>query len=241
MTTDYSRFKILDGNRNINEVQVRRLINSFQKTYLFSPILVNEKFQIIDGQHRFLAAKELGLPINFIIVENYGLKEVQILNTNSINWTKESYLKAYCDLGHIQYLQMNQFMQDYPDFGIASSEYLLTNTVGGVNNRDSVHKGKGRVKNFEEGRLIIPDLKQSYENAEKVLMFKPYYDGFNRSVFVASLISLFKNENYNHAEMIAKLAQQPSVITHCTNVTQYKLLLEEIYNYRRRDKVNLRY
>jgi hypothetical protein len=240
-TTDYARFKTLVGNRKPNDLHVKRLSNSFQKRYLFSPILINEKWQIIDGQHRFLAAKELGLPINYIIVDGYGLNEVQILNTNSANWKKEDYLKAYCDLGVSPYLQMKQFMQDYPDFGIAVSEQLITNTTGGVNNRDKICKGRGRVKNFEEGRLTIPDLKQSYDNAEKVLMFKRYYDGFNRSVFVSALIGIFQNENYNHAEMIGKLAQQPSSLTHCTNVTQYKVLIEEIYNHRRRDKVNLRY
>lgn len=240
-TMDYSKFKILVGNRKPNELHVKRLTNSFKNFYLFSPILINEKWQIIDGQHRFLAAKELGLPINYIIVEGYGLKEIQILNTNSANWKKEDYLKAYCDLGYSTYLQMRQFMQDYPDFGIAVSELLLTDTAKGVNNRGSVLEGRGRVKNFEEGRLTIPDIKTSYDNAEKVLMFKPYYDGFNRSVFVSALIGIFKNENYNHTEMIGKLSNQPSSLTHCTNVTQYKLLIEDIYNYRRREKISLRY
>lgn len=240
-TNDYTRFRTLVGNRKPNDLHVKRLSNSFQKRYLFSPILINEKWQIIDGQHRFLAAKELNLPINYIIVEGYGLNEVQILNTNSANWKKEDYLKAYCDLGSKPYLEMKQFMNDYPDFGISVSEQLITNSVGGVNNRGHLDKGRGRVKNFEEGRLTIPDIKKSYENAEKVMMFKPYYDGYNRSVFVAALIGIFQNENYNHAEMISKLSQQPSSLTHCTNVTQYKLLIEEIYNHRRRDKVNLRY
>lgn len=240
-TTDYARFKTLVGNRKPNDLHVKRLTQSFEKRYLFSPILVNEKWQIIDGQHRFLAAKELGLPINYIVVEGYGLNEVQVLNTNAANWKKEDYLKAYCDLGAENYLQMKQFMSDYPEFGIAVSEQLLTNTVGGVNNRKSVDKGRGRIKNFEEGRLTIPDLRQSYDNAEKVLMFKPYYDGYHRSVFVAALIGIFRNENYKHAEMISKLAQQSYALTDCTNVTQYKLLLEEIYNFKRREKVNLRY
>lgn len=240
-TSDYTKFKTLVGNRKLNELHVKRLSNSFEKRYLFSPILVNEKLQIIDGQHRFRAAKVLGLPINYIIVEGYGLNEVQILNTNSSNWKKEDYLKAYCDLGSEPYLVMKQFMNDYPDFGIAVSEQLLTNLTGGVNNSNRIYKSSGRVKNFEEGKLIIPDLEHSYENAEKVMMFKPYYDGYNRSVFVAALIGIFKNENYNHAEMISKLSQQPSALTHCTNITQYKLLIEDIYNHRRREKLNLRY
>ena len=57
-TTDYTRFKTLVGNRKPNDLHVKRLSNSFQKRYLFSPILINEKWQIIDGQHRFQADRK---------------------------------------------------------------------------------------------------------------------------------------------------------------------------------------
>ena len=43
-TTDYSMFKFLQGNRNINLPHLIRLRNSFEKRYLFSPIIVNEKY-----------------------------------------------------------------------------------------------------------------------------------------------------------------------------------------------------
>jgi hypothetical protein len=240
-TTDYSKFKTLIGNRKPNELHIRRLTNSFKQNYLFSPILVNEKMQIIDGQHRFLSAKELNLPINYLIVPGYGLEEVQILNTNSANWKKEDYLKAYCDLGVEPYLQMRQFMYDFPDFGVANSEIILI----GKSSVDVKHKTNNKttfaILGFQNGELKIPNLYKSYEDAEKVLMFKPYYEGYNRRTFVATLMSLFKNENYIHAEMISKLSNNPSVLTHCTNATQYRILLEDIFNFRRREKVNLRF
>jgi len=240
-SSDYTRFKTLIGNRKPNELHIKRLISSFKERYLFSPILVNEKMQIIDGQHRFVAGKELNLPINYLVVEGYGLEEVQILNTNSTNWKKEDYLKAYCDLGYEPYLQMRQFMLDFPDFGVAISEMILTNNVSGANKELVIDKVSMRMMGFQNGELSIPDLEKSYETAEKVLMFKPYYDGYNRSTFVRTLITLFKNENYVHADMISKLANNPSSLTHCANVTQYKLLLEDIFNFRKREKVNLRY
>lgn len=240
-TTDYSKFKTLIGNRKPNELHIKRLTNSFKERYLFSPILVNEKMQIIDGQHRFLSAKELNLPINYLIVEGYGLEEVQILNTNSSNWKKEDYLKAYCDLGIEPYLQMRQFMLDFPDFGVAIAEMILTDNTNGANNSKVIDKIEIRMMGFQNGELVITDLSKAYETAEKVLMFKPYYDGYNRATFVRTLITLFKNENYVHADMISKLANNPSALTHCANVTQYKFLLEDIYNFRRREKVNLRY
>lgn len=244
-TNDYSIFASIEGNRVVNKLHVERLKTSFEKSYLMSPILVNEKYQIIDGQHRFNAAKALKLPVHFIVANGYGLREVQTLNTNMKNWKKEDYLHAYCDLGYDEYLKMKQFMQDFPDFGIAVAEQLITNTVGGANNSRSMKiQGdviKGKLRDFQEGELRIPNLILAYDNAEKIMMFKPYYDGFNRKGFVASMIGMFKHENYNHSQMIQKVKNNPIALTHCSNVTQYKILIEEIYNFRSRVKVSLRF
>ena len=54
-------------------------------------------------------------------------------------------------------------------------------------------------------------------------------------------MSLFKNPNFEFTEFLQKLKIQPTALQDCTNVTNYKVLIEEIYNYRRREKVNLRY
>ena len=93
-TNDYSKFKTLQGNRNVNSLHIRRLKESFKEKYLLSPIVVNQNYEIIDGQHRFEAAKELNLPVNFIICNDYSLKEVQLLNTNMKNWKKRGLLKC---------------------------------------------------------------------------------------------------------------------------------------------------
>jgi hypothetical protein len=232
-TSDYSKFKILSGNRKVNELHLKRLIKSFEKNYLFSPITINENWEIIDGQHRFFAAKNLGLPIFYIMVFGYSLPEVQILNSNTSNWNKNDYLEAYCDLGYKPYLIMNKFMQDFPMFALTTCEALLRNRSGEYYN--------DRSKGFEMGDLVIDNLPLSYENAKKILMFKPYYVGYHRHIFVLTLISLFKNPNYNHLEMINKIKYQSSLLVHCSLRHQYLSILEEIYNFKRRDKVSLRY
>ena len=239
-TSDYSRFKTLIGNRDTNELHIKRLIEAFKVRYLFSPILVNEKFEIIDGQHRFTAAKELGLPIWYIIVKGYGLTEVQLLNTNHENWNKMIYMQSYCDLGLEPYLELRQFMSDYPDFGIGVSEQICTNLSRGMNGSGKKGLG-GYSKSFQEGKLIVPDIDVSYENAEKVMQYKPYYKGYNRYNFVSAMLSFFKNPNFDNKKMVEKIIKYPKMLVNCNTTTQYKLLLEEIYNHRSREKVNLRY
>lgn len=242
-TTDYSVFSFIPGNRETNALHIERLKRSFLEKRLFSPIIVNEKYQIIDGQHRFSVCKMLELPIIFIVAHGYGLKEVQMLNTNSSTWKMKDFLDGYCKLGYSEYLKMKQFMLDYPEFSIKPAEILLSNLGGGSNNQNtiSVNGKEAKVKNFEQGRFKVFDLNLARANAEKILDFKPYYDGYNRAVFVNAMIGLFKNENYDHEVMLQKLKANPTVMKHCGNVSQYRELVEDIYNFRNRNKVNLRF
>ena len=56
-TCDLGIFKILEGNRNINLGHVERLVKSIQENgFLKMPIIVNDDFEVIDGQHRLMAA-----------------------------------------------------------------------------------------------------------------------------------------------------------------------------------------
>ena len=76
-TNDYSQFKFLNNNRDISTKHVNKLIKSMKEKRLISPILINESGQIIDGQHRFEAQKNLGFPVPYIVQKGYGEKEAQ--------------------------------------------------------------------------------------------------------------------------------------------------------------------
>jgi hypothetical protein len=247
-TNDYSVFKTLGGNRELNTLHVARLKKSFTERYLFSPILVNSKMEVIDGQHRLQAATELTLPVRFIKLNGYGLREVQIFNTNMKNWKREDYLNGYCDLKYPEYIKFRNFMNKYPDFGIASCEQILLQYSGANKFKESYEgyknpSGRSQTssKYFEEGKLVIVDYAGSCEIADKILMLKPYYDGFNRRIFVGTMIGIIKIELFNIHELISKLKLNPTGLQHCNDVAQYKLMIEDIYNYRRREKVSLRY
>jgi hypothetical protein len=236
-TFDYDKFSFLTGNRHCIPIHVKRLMNSFEKMYLISPILVNEKYEIIDGQHRFTGAREQGKEIYYIMIPGYSLKEVKVLNTHNLNWTKLDYLKAYVDEGQPNYIIMNEFMRNYPEFGIASIESILTLRHNGSNSSTKV---TGRMKNFEEGKLDIPDLELSTTYAEQLIRLKPFHPEMTRS-FVSATLSIFKNPRFDFDEFIAKLRLQPNALERMPTVTKYKLLMENIYNYMRRDKVSLRF
>jgi len=239
-TKNYDLFKILNGNRDVNLLHVERLKQSFAKHYLFNPILVNNNFEIIDGQHRFSAAKSLGLPIYFIIT-TYGLKETQIFNTNSKNWKKEDYLDCYCKSGNSNYITFRSFMNEFPDFTITGIETILSNLYGG--SKQTTLLGKhAQARTFENGEFKVYDINYSYEIIYKIIDYKQYYSNYSQTLFVRTLTQLFKNNNYNHSKMLTKLSiPNKFKLEPQTNGEAYLTLLENIYNYKSQDKISLKY
>lgn len=238
-TYDYSMFKSMKGNRPLDKLLIMRLKKSFKKRYLFTIITVNEDLEIIDGQHRFEAAKSLGLPLYYVVQKGYGVPEVQMLNTNTKNWGKMQYLHSYCELGHPEYLKFRNFMRRYPKFGIAVSEAILTGLSSGKFETEIGQRRK--LPTFTDGELEIPNEGRSYLIAHQIMEIQPFYDGFNRITFVRAMMRVLNNPNYEHNTFIKKLEMQPTALKHCQSVDQYLLLIEDIYNYRSRNKVSLRY
>jgi|AntRauTorckE5430_2_1112549.scaffolds.fasta_scaffold24246_1 hypothetical protein len=241
-TTDYAKFKDLAGNRTINPLHVKRLGRSFKEDYLLSPIIVNERFEIIDGQHRFAAAQAERLPVNYIMAEGYRLPQVQRLNTGTSNWRKVDYLRSYADLGILPYVQMRRFMEEFPQLGIAACECLLTQNVHGANNKQHENGGsKARKKGFQNGDLEIVDLDFAYEAATKIVKMAPLYDGFNRTTFVRAVSLLMQKAVFDVDFFISKLDTNTGRFGHRGSIGEYVELVEELYNFRSRSKVNLRF
>ena len=245
-TTNYAIFRSLRGNRSVNPLHVERLKKSMEKSHLLSPILVNEKHQIIDGQHRYEAMKELGLEISYIFADGYGLEEVQTLNTNSANWRKTDYLNAFCDLGKKEYLNFRKFWRRYPMFGISACEALLTNkaTLGKVYSNDLFKSetnkdGKIQVRTFQEGAFEISDYNQASKKAEAIIQLARFYEGYNRSAFVRAMIPILDIRGFEIEQLLTKMSYKKDMVYHCSTVRQYKAMLEDLYNYKSRKKIRL--
>lgn len=81
-TTDYKAFHILTGGRVPTEERIKRLIAAIEKVgFIPAPVIVNEKFEIIDGACRVAACERLGLPVYYIIQKEAGIHESIALNS----------------------------------------------------------------------------------------------------------------------------------------------------------------
>lgn len=231
-TKDYQQFNKAAGNRDVIQLHIERLKASMEQEYLMSPIIVNEKMEIIDGQHRFEAARQLDLPIRFIKVRGYALSQMQQMNKLMIKWQVIDHIKAHADMGNTHFIKLLRFIEEHSEHN--GVEVILT--AHGFN-------GSARKALFESGTYKHD--KQREADVARLLKalheIKPYYKGARRSSFISALRCLMKHDIFDVDLFIDKLSKFSSLMVDCTTRAHYIDLIEHIYNYKSRNKVSLKY
>jgi len=235
-TTAYSAFSRLQENRDLQEQHVHTLMESFRKDgYLFTILYVNEKMELIDGQHRFEAAKRLHLPVYFIVMPGWGIKEVAILNVNSRNWTMEDFLNTHAKSGNIHYQVFKKFYDQHA-FDITTAQLIV------LGKRT---KHGGTSDDFRSGKMVTREdlVKSAYTKARKIQQFKDFHPyAWKSRNFVEAMLHLLNTKGYDHGHMVEQLKKYPITMlqeSRSLRVEEYLNLLVEKYNYRKKDKIEL--
>jgi|TARA_R110000782_G_scaffold51494_1_gene110925 hypothetical protein len=231
-TNNYDIFSSVEGNRAVNPNHVKKLMSAMEKELLVSPIIVNERLEVIDGQHRLAACSRLGLPIYYITVEGYDREQVQMLNVNSRNWSTDDFVESMISKGSEDYTILKAFREKFK-IPYTSSVALL-GSLSSEYNRQLMFK-------FKEGDFKIKDLKRGQDVGDLVEKASKYFEAARTKYFVSAITRCYDNPVFDGNDFIHKLSLNSSMINKCRNTKQYLEVIEEIYNYRRRDKVNLRF
>lgn len=168
-TSNYKQFKRLDGNRRVPIRRVNKIKQSISEVgYIQSPIIVNEKMEIIDGQGRVAALESLRIPIDYIVVKGIGIKECRSMNINQSNWTMMDFVESYAEEGNESYIYFQNLMKAYKGMGIVA----VNNAVTGLSatNNDAI----------KSGRFVCT--KDDYEKAVKILDYERRFTDIVRKI-----------------------------------------------------------
>jgi hypothetical protein len=235
-TKDYLMFNVNDHNRVIIPSHVRRLsVSMAVNGWIKGSYMVTDKsYNIIDGQHRLEAAKIANVPVDYVIESRANPDDIRILNTNSKNWNIIDHLQYHVKAGNQNYILLDRFMKNFPDFRPTECMMLVKNSMS------SAERGE-----FESGDFVVRDMKKAYAWAHQIMSLKPYFEmGYCKSIFVRALMRVFLNKpEFNFDEFLHKVKIRPGSIYPCGTVDQYVEMIEDIYNYKRKidEKVNLRF
>lgn len=129
-TDNYSLFGYIKGNREISSSNLKKVTESLKKrrikeTSILVGYVPDDKdgkiFHILDGQHRFESCKKLGLPISFVVYEDYNpsdmdksLGVIELLNTASKTWDVSNFMISKAIIGNVNYQRYAELYNKYP-------------------------------------------------------------------------------------------------------------------------------
>ena len=233
-TKNYDMFKFRDDNReSINQTHVKKLICSIKARNLleFKPILVNEKFEVIDGQHRLLAAKALGLDIYYNLDKKVESEDIILLNTVK-GWKATDYLNFFVKNGNQEYIKLNQFLKNNQ-----LSLSTAFNFIAG--------KNRARLDTFKKGEFKFEcdiesaEVDHCWNIVDYIRKMNEYASYQSSTRFWKALIKLVKNGMYIHKKMMKNLEKMIERVGPRVSEKDYLKMFMEIYNKYGSDKIDL--
>lgn len=225
-TKNCDQFKKLNGNRSLNESQVDGIINSIDEVgYQPVPILVNEKMEVIDGQHRLEAAKRLGIPIYFIIKPGAGAREVMQLNLRRGNWTVYDFIGFYSANGNGNYIKLNRYAKEHPDIGIIDIAMCLSDSKS-RNIQRPLREGKYQIVETEEAIGCLRFIDDCIHPLSTIQGGEQQY--------IPILVGLYKMNLIDEDRMRTAINQYAATMASAYNANDALTELQNVYNYYRR-------
>jgi hypothetical protein len=176
-TNDYSKFKFIEFNRPLNLRHVAKLKSKIEYKDMQTIITVDYNYGILDGQHRFTAYKELGLPFNYVRLPISSIEDTaayfMTVNSNSRGLTNSEFihslakvygtgaknLPAKYELGHKIYRFYHDVVKQNTDINMTFDNYIaFVDQIVFINN----------IKRRDDN--VTKDVLQRYE-----ILVKVYY------------------------------------------------------------------
>lgn len=235
ITTDYSMFKFDPLNRAVKKSKIDKLRPSIARTKgNLQSVLIDKDGNIIDGQHRFMICKSLGLPVRYEVKETgYTAADIIEINNYGSGWNPTDFAEHYAKTGNVNYQIFMKYRLMYPEIkegvlcSILENKYTLKDTDTGSMTRRGFQAGNFIVMQEPKAKLFLQKLKE----------IGTFYKGWNKRSFVYALIHLSNQKEFNWDKFISKLQIRHVSLFDFPKAEDFVKVLTDIYNYRERKKI----
>lgn len=227
-TTDYKYFKYRKGNRHVSATKLSTMIEKIKKKncLMDNPILVDDNFEVIDGQHRLEACKVLKIPVVYkVAIEEYVDNDVALIQTNSA-WNIYDYFDHYIAYGNGNYTLVKQFA-DKNSLSLplavrlcCSRRYNTTWIANGELNVDRIHFAKSFINILD--KLDFLDFARTRE-------------------FISAMRKIVVNEQFDLNRFEEQVDAYPERFVQKMNSQEYVKMIEEIYNHKKKHTNHVRF
>lgn len=234
-TYDYDKFKLVGVNRSTIDRHIRNISDSILNRNLLHlfPVIVNSKYEIMDGQHRLsavkniLLAKEMNLPVYYIMDPEITIDDISLLNSNKVNWSNMDYVNFYAFKMNKNYIVILKFLKKHPWAKLSTALELLSS-----HHRDVQVLKEGNFKADREGQGYF--VATCVEELGKQIT--SYYQFWKGTAFCTALNRMVRTKKYDHQVMLQSKILANLEAQHTEREFVHEL--QHIYNNNRKDKVN---
>lgn len=250
-TTSYDDFGYITGNREIDEPNVKSLTHQIAQRGQLQPIIVNEKKQVIDGQHRVEVCRRLEIPVQYVVRPGASIADVISANVVGKKWRPIDYVRRYAAENNDHYVKLLAFIEKCQGHKISATSAIHL-TRGGHSDSTYYHyddgtirKHSGTVKakklgiagtDVKIGRFKMPSERVAEQRLRAVIQFKqwPFY---RQTSFINALLQVMRIADFKLKRLIDNAQRYPSRFTKEPDVESFVQMFETVYNYRRSDKL----
>lgn len=235
---DYSEFKFLKFNRQLNESNINKIvlanIEKFEM-HLF-PIVCDNKMNIVDGQHRFEACKKLECPVYYVKAKDND--KTSWVDVNRVN--KAGLKHVAKDILYMMYKSDNpeakeiyRIWEEYTDkklnLGILA-RLIHCHSNGGHGLNSDLRKGILKLDYLEETIDIL-----NFVNSLDIEV-KDKFTG----PFLYALVKIIKNSSMNKFDLFAKFKEHEHVLSQKRHSCEgYYFLFKQVHNlYLKKNKID---
>ena len=224
-TKNYSQFIFREDNRKAHDTpHLERIIHSIKTKNLLHlrPITVNDKMEIIDGQHRLLAAKALGVDIYYDVSKDFTPFDMALMNINKA-WTNVDFLNYYVKNKYVEYVKLENFLK--------KNQIPLPLAVQIITGRN-----KSLLEDFKQGKMVFnaDDCEEALDVCrDTISTIKKNTPGSNwtgSSKFALALIQLCRKPGFNKEQWFKNLKAMIKTCKPQITLNNYYEMLSKIYD-----------
>lgn len=232
-TKDYNKFKFVESNRPIHPKHLENLKHDIEFNNLLAefPLVVNPGFEILDGQHRFRAAQDLGLEIYYIISDKMRVQDVPKANQSNRKWLSEDFVHFYAENGYAEYIKFLDFQRKYKVSFSDLETFFITSS-------------KLRMKALKEGKFVFAldeeTFKEDFLKLKTLIQSIKDYLGspawIQSRAWKRAIWNIIMDESINFDYLMKKLPFKVKLFRPIGRVQDGVEILKEIHNFQRRSK-----
>ena len=236
LSKNYSMFKFKDGNRDLNYINVNKMEDSLKKHGWVTPIVVDNNYYIVDGQHRFQAAKNLGMPIVFIKMSNdFNVEAIRDINNAQEKWNTWDYVKSQADLGNVHFQYIQSLRERFAEVGVKVVEAAINEVTGYKKHLKyyALHPDSFKFNEYDYN-IVCNALDYTCEIIKIIDEVKNTRTLIGPKRYVAKAVIFMLTRGVHEKELLGKVEKYGSKYRYPGSMLDALENLDEIYNTHRR-------